>query len=144
MYPMFFCDISYNNNMEYREVLRNMFSMDVTQKLMSLREQYPDFDEFEEETRDELLFDQDAVELGMNHIYEKTRSSPEFMELYLTAAGLMISENPEIGLAVLMSYDYLILFNRILIVFFSSCSLKTCDAWIELQRKLGVLPKENS
>ena len=44
--------------MEYREVLRNMFSMDVTQKLMSLREQYPDFDEFEEETRDELLFDQ--------------------------------------------------------------------------------------
>jgi len=136
MYPIFSSDIHYDNNLEYREVLRTIFSMDVTQKLVSLREQYPDFDEFEEETRDELLFDQDAVEVGMNYIFENTRDSAEFMELYLAAAGLMISENPEIGLAVLMSYDYLILFNRILVVFFSSCCLKTCDAWIELQRKL--------
>jgi Rad3-related DNA helicase len=32
---------------------------------------------------------------------------PEYQELYKLAAALMFSENPEIGLAVLMSYDYL-------------------------------------
>jgi hypothetical protein len=93
----------YHDNAGYREALRQFFKMDTDTILENMRKKYADFDTFDDETRDELLFDTDAVEAGMNEVFDKTRHVPMFHELYVAAAGAMLSENPDIGLAVLMS-----------------------------------------
>jgi hypothetical protein len=59
------------------------------------------------ETIDEYNYDMDAVKEYLDNVYNSTKYRPEFQRLYVAAAALMFSENPEIGLAVLMSYDYL-------------------------------------
>jgi len=59
------------------------------------------------ETIDEYNYDMDAVKEYLDDVYNSTKDRPEFQRLYTAAAALMFSENPEIGLAVLMSYDYL-------------------------------------
>jgi hypothetical protein len=65
------------------------------------------------ETIDEYNYDQDAVAKYLDKVYADTKSRPEFQRLYVAAAALMFSENPEIGLAVLLSYDYLAHFYNI-------------------------------
>jgi Rad3-related DNA helicase len=64
-----------------------------------------------EETIDEYNYDMNAVKIYLDDLYEKTQSRPEFQRLYVAAAALMFSEKPDIGLAVLMSYDYLAWFH---------------------------------
>lgn len=130
--------VPYSNSAEYRNSLRQMFGMDIPKMLLQLQHEYPDFDGFDEETRDELLFDHIAMENGMNYIYEHTNDCVEIQQLYLAAAGLMLSENPEIGLAVLMSYDYLFTFSKILLVFFSHGkeNMGNNEELIKLQRIL--------
>jgi hypothetical protein len=128
----------YTTNAEYRELLRRFFAMNIPSMLEKLRNIYPNFDDFEEDTRDELLFDTHTVENGMNHIFEKTRDTPSFRTLYLAAAALMISENPDIGLAVLMSYDYFYSFYHVLRTFFieGEDKVESCSEWIELKKRL--------
>jgi Rad3-related DNA helicase len=60
-----------------------------------------------EETIDEYNYDSEAIAKYLDRVFQDTKSRPEYMRLYTAAAALMFSENPEIGLAVLMSYDYL-------------------------------------
>ena len=98
--------ITYEDDAGYREALRRFFHMDMNVILENLRKKYADFDTFDEETRDELLFDTDAVAHGMNVLLEKTRDIAAFHEMFVAAAGAMLSESVDIGLAVLMSYDY--------------------------------------
>lgn len=126
----------YQNNTEYRNVLRELFCMDIPNMLKQLRSEYPDFEGFDEETQDELLFDSKAVEHGLTEIFKETIHCDEIKQLYISAAGVMLSENPEIGLAVLMSYDYLSLFINILFVFFSEGkeNISKCDDYSKLQR----------
>jgi hypothetical protein len=76
------------------------------------------------ETIDEYNYDAEAVAKYLDRVYESTKSRPEFQRLYVAAAALMFSENPEIGLAVLLSYDYLAAFYSI----YSAYS-KTPDSW---------------
>jgi hypothetical protein len=130
--------ISYNNNTEYRNTLRSVFHMNMSELLKKQRELYTNFDTFDEETRDELLFDDNAIEQGLNFLYEKTRNYKEFTDNYLIAAGFMFSENPEIGLAVLLSYDYFSLFYSGLVAFFEGGieNLTSSPDWIELRKKL--------
>ena len=130
--------LSYNDNFEYRDTLRRVFCMNTSVILEKLHKKYPNFATFDEETRDELCFDNDAMDKGMNYIYGQTENCEVFREMYLIAAGFMLSENTDIGLAVLMSYDYFTLFYSVLRVFFQEGEpvLLLSTEFRELQKRL--------
>ena len=91
--------ISYETDGEYRDQLRKfckMVCIDQFQNDLSI----------DDITRDENLFDENAMTKQMNIMYDKTRDSNAFKVLYDLAAGRMFSVDPEIGLCILMSYDY--------------------------------------
>jgi hypothetical protein len=66
-----------------------------------------------EETIDEYNYDGAAVAKYLDKVYDQTKDRAEFQRLYVAAAALMFSEKSDIGLAVLMSYDYLACFYQI-------------------------------
>jgi hypothetical protein len=68
----------------------------------------------DEETKDELEYDEVAATNKMDLIETVTRSNKTFQLLYKLAASRMFSEDVGIGLAVLMSYDYFALFHACL------------------------------
>jgi hypothetical protein len=77
-------------------------------------------EQLDEETEDEISYDEEAATKKMDEIYSKTKDNDLFMNIYKTAALRMFSEDPEIGLAVLFSYDYLPLFYLCLVEYFKS------------------------
>jgi hypothetical protein len=92
----------YSNNKEYRQAIRRIFNMNV-QVVEAEIKQY----NYDEETEDELLFDEAAMSTGMTNILEKTTGNKLFDELYSLAAARIISMDEETGLCILLSYDYL-------------------------------------
>jgi flagellar motor switch protein FliG len=92
----------YTTNKEYRQVLREFFNMNTDKE--TILAEYKDIDE---ESLDEMMYDETAVEFSLNKVYEKTKDNLAFQKIYLEAAAKMISMNPETGLAILLSYDYL-------------------------------------
>ena len=58
-----------------------------------------------------MMYDEEAVQQFMDNVYEKTRICPLFMKLYEKAAGFMFSTDPEIGMTILLGYDYLDAFS---------------------------------
>ena len=109
----------YKNNFQYRECLRNVFSMDVTKNPPKWEQMDADLDE---ETKDELVYEGGAVLQGMNYICSATKNNKELQQLYLDAAALMFSTDPEIGLSILFAYDYFVDFHICLQVFFENPS----------------------
>jgi hypothetical protein len=99
-------NIEYFENNSYRQCLREVMNMDVSQMTF---EQYKD--ELDDETKDELLIDEKQMSAAMDDIYEKTKKLESFQSLYSSAAALMFSTDPNIGLAVLFSYDYFSVFH---------------------------------
>ena len=91
----------YSNNKEYRQVIRQFFNMNID----IIEAEIKPYD-YDEETQDELLFDEAAMTTGMTNILEKTTGNILFDELYCLAAALMISMDKETGLCILLSYDY--------------------------------------
>jgi hypothetical protein len=99
--------MDYNDGFEYRACLRKLFNMkDV------VIEDDPDLDDV---TRDEMNFDEEATRLGYAQIYELLKDKLLFYDLFIKAASFMISEDPEVGLCILMSYDYLKPFYPVLV-----------------------------
>jgi hypothetical protein len=98
----------YTDNKSYRSTLRRLFFMDVSMCHVTVDESMDD------ESRDELMYDNDAVITIMGNLFELTRDNVLFQNLYDLAAEKMISTNREIGQAVLFSYDYLPLFHKCL------------------------------
>ena len=96
--------IVYTNDMEYRAVLRTLFCMSGSKNADVLND-------LDEVSADELDFDEDAASRALDTLYEKTRDHPLFQEIYDLAAALMFSTDRSIGLSVLFSYDYLVLFH---------------------------------
>lgn len=99
-------NIEYFENNSYRQCLRQAMNMDVSQMTF---EQYKD--ELDDETKDELLIDEKQMSAAMDDIYDKTKNVESFQSLYSSAASLMFSTDPNIGLAVLFSYDYFSVFH---------------------------------
>lgn len=97
----------YSDNTSYRLALRTVIGMQTPEYVHSSRE-----DDIDEETADEQYYDETYMATFLDSIYLKTKDHALFKELYEIAAGKMLSLNPEIGLAVLLSYDYLALFYR--------------------------------
>jgi hypothetical protein len=104
----------YINNRSYREAIRQIIGMPDTQYIHNSS----DYDD--EETGDEQYYDEIYMSMFLDKTYALTREHPIFKELYEIAAGKMLSLNPEIGLAVLMSYDYLYFFYGCLLDYISS------------------------
>jgi hypothetical protein len=92
----------YSNNQEYRQRMREYFKMDVS----ALAREHAELKDTDPESYDELLYDNDAVKNGMNLIYDNTKDNPMFRELYRLAAGRFLTEDLEVGLCVLLTYDY--------------------------------------
>jgi hypothetical protein len=94
---------SYTDNIEYRKVL---------QELCFLR--YPDTfpaGDYPEGTDPELChemtYDLENMTYALDFIWHNTRQQSLFVELYKLAAVEMMTEDLEVGLAILFSYDYL-------------------------------------
>jgi hypothetical protein len=68
----------------------------------------------DDETKDELEYDEVAATDKMDLIEAITRRNTAFQLLYKLAASRMFSEDVGIGMAVLMSYDYFALFHSCL------------------------------
>jgi hypothetical protein len=102
-------EINYSDNKGYRKCLRDIFSMDsanYADKINTLNSQ----EKLDEETEDEMSYDDDSASKTMDEIYSKTKDDILFQEIYILAASKMFSEDPTIGQAVLFSYDFLPLY----------------------------------
>jgi hypothetical protein len=108
--------ISYANDTEYRKCIRQVFQMNSAS--------YPDIvhSDIDPVSRDELEYDNNAANFAMDYVFDKTRRIPLFIAIYEQAASFMFSTDINIGMAVLFSYDYLLLFHNCLREFFASLS----------------------
>jgi len=85
----------------------------------------------------ESEFDNEIIDRTLNHIYLKTKAHPLFQQVYVKAASFMLSENPEIGLAVLFAYDNLPFFHAVLVEFNKNGSIdESCPVYANLHKKL--------
>jgi len=105
--------IVYSTNKDYRQVVRNFCNMKCTD------DKFID-DEIDEESRDELLFDESSTSKKMTEIYESTKHHLLWIHLYEKAAAKFFSTDNEIGLAVLFSYDYFLKFYKCWTLFIES------------------------
>jgi len=94
-------------------------------------------EELDQETRDELAYDEVAVNKTVDYVLDCTKDVPEFEELYKMAARRMMSEDPEIGIAILFSYDYMQRFHQCLIEFFQGRWSKDSESYRELVKQLS-------
>lgn len=98
----------YGDDYEYRKVLRNVFQFDPAAKYSYDGKLQP-LELLDSVSQDEISFDADKISNSMDKIYDATSQCFHFQDLYLNAAATMFSTSPEIGHAVLCSYDY---FNK--------------------------------
>jgi hypothetical protein len=108
--------ISYTNDEEYRKIIRRVFQMK--------SDSYPDIvhSDIDAVSRDELEYDETSAYSAMEYIFDKTRRVPPFIAIYEQAASFMFSTDINIGMAVLFSYDYFLLFHNCLKDFFTLLS----------------------
>ena len=130
--------IEYTDNNGYRRCLRELFHMNsknYEDKINSLNS----VEELDEETEDEISYDDEAATKMLDYIYEKTKDNTMFIEVYKIAASKMLSEEPTIGQAVLLSYDYLPLFYSCLVDYLNLPNLfnKENINYINLLKKIS-------
>ena len=102
----------YTDNTTYRMAIRQIITMPA-----SATPRDPDIDDV---TSDELDYDETYMTTFLDTVYAETRDHPTFRKMYEFAAARMFSTDPEIGLAVLMSYDFLYRFYPCLVAFQTS------------------------
>ena len=125
--------IEYRNNTEYRNILRTVFNMKVNPSNIAIQ-----YETIDDETLDELSYDQDKIMEEMKIIYEITENNILFQELYDISAAKMVSLDRTIGICILFSYDYFYLFHACLCVFLNSPLefTKLCKYYIQLKMEL--------
>ena len=91
-------------------------------------------------SRDEMDYDAPAVMAFMDGVFAATRLDARMSRLYVLAAGAMLSEDPETGLAVLMAYDNLQMFHACMVQHFSpeGASAEDITAYAALVRKMAL------
>ena len=80
---------------------------------------------YERKTEKPLIYkwNEKVASQHLDFVYIKTRKIKIFNKLYVLAASLIMSENPEIGVAILCSYTYLFSFYQCLVFFFKQSVL---------------------
>lgn len=75
----------------------------------------------DEEYRAEILkffnredYDEDVLSQHMNQLYNVIKDIPVFKEKMVNAAAYFLSDDPELGLVVLFSYDHFPKFHHLL------------------------------
>jgi hypothetical protein len=96
--------IVYATNREYRDRIRKVFRFD-PKETYSYDGKRMNFEDLDEESKDELMFDSTSMSTSMDMLFHATENDPFFQDLYRHAAGRMFSESLEIGQAVVCSYD---------------------------------------
>ena len=111
--------IIYDNNKSYRQCLRELFEMNqenYQDKINAIKTR----EELDEETEDEVSYDDSAAEKFMDVIYDETKNNVLFKDIYKIAAAKFLSEDESIGLVVLFSYDFMSLFIPCLVDYLKS------------------------
>ena len=103
--------MNYTDNTQYRQCIRNYFNMNPTNCSQNIQQ------DWDEETIDEMSYDDSAISKGLDVIYDKTKNHPLFKTIYENAAAKMISTNHEIGMAVCISYDYFKYFHACIVLY---------------------------
>jgi len=128
----------YTSNREYRHCLRSLFAMNADNYKDSIKDlENALHDDFDEETRDEMEYDDASATKVMDAIFNATHTHRLFQELYDLAAARMMSTDRNIGIAVLFSYDFLAQFHACLVVFTENPSEFTqdCASYITLRKQ---------
>ena len=102
--------VSYSTNAEYRRIFRRITQMDTT-KYYDDVQHLPDLDD---ETLDEYNYDEPSVSAFIDRVSALTIQHPLFQTLYDVAAAKMFSTDREIGITILLSYDYLTMYYPLL------------------------------
>ena len=91
-------------------------------------------------SRDEMDYDAPAVVRFMDGVFAATRRNARMARLYVLAAGAMLSDDPETGLAVLMAYDNLPMFHACMAQHFSpeGGAFEDNGAYAALARKMAL------
>jgi hypothetical protein len=130
--------IEYTNTTEYRKCIRKLFNMNQKNYENKINEIEKHNDEIlDDETRDEISYDDDSSKMMLEYLFQKTQHIEEFSELYQKAAARMFSVDETIGQAILFSYDYLYYYHCCLVDFFNGIFNKNSDSYKELLRKLS-------
>jgi hypothetical protein len=103
--------IEYTSNSQYRSVFRTICNMDTSK----YHEEVNFLPEMDDETLDEYNYDEQQFSIFVERVIQSTIDISEFQMLYTYAAGLMFSEDPEIGITILLSFDYLHWFYPLLV-----------------------------
>ena len=129
--------VRYDNNTEYRIAIRNVFNMDITKTYNDMK--LSDIEDLDDETADEITYDETTMSDGLKYLYENTIENSLFFEIYILAAGKMLSVDADIGLAILLSYDYFQLFHACLVEYLNSPENfdDTNHSYISLRQKIG-------
>lgn len=111
--------VQYTSTKQYRECIRQVFSMDRTKIAKNIQHiENHNQEKLDDVTRDEAEYDEDAAKAMLEFVYNETIHIAEFKELYEKAAARMFSTDDTIGQAVLCSYDYFYYYHACLVEFF--------------------------
>ena len=113
----------YANDIEYRRFFREITCMRsgvyyADETVVNLNEGVPE--DVDADTLDEYLYDENAVSGFLDEVFNNTKDHPLFDKLYELAAAKMISQQRDIGLPVLLTYDYLDAFWKCYTLFCNS------------------------
>lgn len=115
-------EIVYSDDDEYRDCIRRVFSMNPAN--------CTDDDGF--------IYDDKNVSAGLDFIFAKTKDVTEFRDLYLVGAAKMLSNELEIGMAIIFSYEYFDLFHVCLADYIRD-GVVGSDNYTKLHKKIHFL-----
>jgi hypothetical protein len=119
LFSSFPSSISYQTNQEYRNWIRRIFHFTKDAKTYYANLNETDFENIiDDESKDEMDYDYDSMQIGLDILFEQTIDISIFEEMYTLAAATMISTDVKIGQAVLCSFDYFHLYYTCLWHFF--------------------------
>jgi len=111
--------ISYQSNKEYRDWIRILFQFSKENRSYYADLKREDIlENIDEESKDEMEFDIQKMEKGLNILFKNTIDTLLFEEIYLLSAATMISTDMKTGQTILFSYDYFHLFYSCLWYYF--------------------------
>ena len=131
-YPVYL-EGSYTNDIQYRNFMRQLFSMNHNCPWDSTK-----VHEIDEISLDEWDYDEISTTQLLDTIYNATHHIPVFKTLFEYAAATMMSQDKNIGLAVLFSYSFAHLFHKCIIVYltYNDCIIEEQTCFVELKQLL--------